>query len=284
LYLEVSEVDLGRGGDGVGLVHAAERNAVDFVRASDQQEATLKLLEEDHTLTAEAAGEQNEDGARGDRCAKFCGRRRLAALLRRANVLGRVEAGGLDGRDDTGRAVLRAADLDLLRRGNLLRYLLLRLLLALEEPALGEDLGAREAADAGCDVLGAGHLRQRIRDLAFERHPAGTLPIHRLALAPSFLPAFDTERRDSLAAFRHRFNSETTHSEEGVFSRVLKARSKSGEFCCGYAELHAPHAVRLLSSCFSSYMFFLLRIQAICNTHTKSRNYDCRKECMTTTS
>ncbi len=41
---------LGGGGDNVGLVHAAEGNAVKGVRAGDEEEARGECLEEDHAL------------------------------------------------------------------------------------------------------------------------------------------------------------------------------------------------------------------------------------------
>lgn len=53
--------DFGAGRQGVHLIDAFEGHAVDFVGASDEQEARLELLEEDNALATEAAGEEHED-------------------------------------------------------------------------------------------------------------------------------------------------------------------------------------------------------------------------------
>jgi hypothetical protein len=159
-HLEVTKVDFRRSGNNIRLVDATKGHAVDLVRTSHKEKTALKLLEENNTLAAEPTGKEDKNGARSDGCAEFRGRRGLAALLRLANVLSGVVAGGLDGGDKARRAVLRTADLDLLGRGGLLSGLRLRLLLALEESSLGEDLRAREAADSAGDLLATGHLRK----------------------------------------------------------------------------------------------------------------------------
>ena len=60
------EVDLGGCADAVPLVHALQRNAVDGVRASDEEEATLQLLQEDNPSASELARKQDQHGSRGD--------------------------------------------------------------------------------------------------------------------------------------------------------------------------------------------------------------------------
>lgn len=55
------EVDLGLGGKDIGLIDALKRHAVDLVGASDEEEATLELSEEDNTLSLESSGKKDED-------------------------------------------------------------------------------------------------------------------------------------------------------------------------------------------------------------------------------
>ena len=57
---------LGARRDAEALVHAAQGHAVNSVRAGDQQEAALQLLDAHHAATTEAAREEDEDGARGN--------------------------------------------------------------------------------------------------------------------------------------------------------------------------------------------------------------------------
>ena len=62
-YLELAEIELGGRGDNVGLVNPPEGDTVDLVWASNQKQSARQLLQEHHTLTAEATREENEDGA-----------------------------------------------------------------------------------------------------------------------------------------------------------------------------------------------------------------------------
>jgi hypothetical protein len=71
--IDTCDRDLGRGAESVDLVNALKRNAVDLVGAGDEEEAGLKLLEEDDSLSAETAGEEDEDGAGGDALAELGG-------------------------------------------------------------------------------------------------------------------------------------------------------------------------------------------------------------------
>lgn len=64
--LDGGDVDLGGGGDDVGLVDALQGNSVDLVGAGDEEEARVEDLEADGPLSAEAAGEEDDDGSRGD--------------------------------------------------------------------------------------------------------------------------------------------------------------------------------------------------------------------------
>jgi hypothetical protein len=139
------------------LVDPAQRHAVELVRPSDEEKAAIELLEEYDTLATETASEEDKDGAGSDGGAEFCGCWDLAALLGLANVLSGVVAGGLDCGDKTSRAVLGAANSDLLVLRGGLNGLLLRFLLALEETSLGEHLRARETADVRGERLATGH-------------------------------------------------------------------------------------------------------------------------------
>merc|ERR1719171_3180077 len=66
LQVRGADVHLGGGGDDVAGVDAAERDAVNAVRASDEEEAGLvHLLEDDGVLATELALEQDGNGARG---------------------------------------------------------------------------------------------------------------------------------------------------------------------------------------------------------------------------
>ena len=62
------------------MVDAAEGHTVGLEGASDEEDALLELAQEDDALTAETSGEENEDGARGERFAVFGGVRGLAGL------------------------------------------------------------------------------------------------------------------------------------------------------------------------------------------------------------
>ena len=99
LVVELGDVDaghvqLGGGGDDVGLVHAAQRDAVDVVRASDEQEARLELLHEHHALALEVPREEDQDRAGGDAGADLGGIADDVLALGLLDVVGRVEAGG----------------------------------------------------------------------------------------------------------------------------------------------------------------------------------------------
>jgi len=105
-------VDLGGGGNDVGLVDALEGNAVDLERTRDEQQARLELLQEDDALAAVATGQENEDGTGDDGAAELGSTGVLAVLLGNGNILGSVEAGSLGGSNDAGATVLGALDLN----------------------------------------------------------------------------------------------------------------------------------------------------------------------------
>jgi hypothetical protein len=63
LAVETSNVDLEGGGDDVAGVDPAQGNAVDLEGAGDEEDTLVEGLQEDDALAAEAAGEEDEDGA-----------------------------------------------------------------------------------------------------------------------------------------------------------------------------------------------------------------------------
>lgn len=155
---EGGEIDLGGGGDNVGLVDPPQGDTVDLEGSGNEEEtASLELLEEDDTLATEAAGEEDEDGSGGDGRAELGGAERLAARLGGLDVLRGVVGGGRGGRDDAGGAVGLAADGDRLGLGARGSGRGGGGVLALVESLLGEDLGAGKLADVGGDVRVACH-------------------------------------------------------------------------------------------------------------------------------
>ena len=56
-----SEVDLGVGGDDIGLVDSLKRDTVEFVGAGHEEEAGGEGLKEDHSSASESAGEDDQD-------------------------------------------------------------------------------------------------------------------------------------------------------------------------------------------------------------------------------
>lgn len=146
-----------RGSDHVRLVNASQGNTVDLVGAGNQQQSTLQLLQEHNALSTETTSEEDEDGAGGDRGTEGGGFRGLAALLGYADIFGGVEAGSLVGGYETLAAVLVATDGLFDDFGGGFSSRLFGLLLALEETALGEYLGAGEASNAGGDFFASGH-------------------------------------------------------------------------------------------------------------------------------
>lgn len=62
------------------MVYAAERHAVGFEGAGDEENALGELAEQDNALAAEAAGEEDEDGAGCEGVAVFGGVGGLAGL------------------------------------------------------------------------------------------------------------------------------------------------------------------------------------------------------------
>jgi len=66
LDIDRFHVNFGAGGDHIGRIDTTERDTVDFVGTRDQQETRFQGLETDDTLSAEAAGKDNDNGSRCD--------------------------------------------------------------------------------------------------------------------------------------------------------------------------------------------------------------------------
>ena len=64
LAIDSLKIHLVRRGNDIAGVDPPEGNTVDFERTGHQQDALREVLEEDDTLSPEAAGKEDEDGAR----------------------------------------------------------------------------------------------------------------------------------------------------------------------------------------------------------------------------
>lgn len=62
LGVEAGDIDLLGGGDDVSGVDSSQRDTVDLEGAGDEEDTLVEGLEEDDTLAAEAAGEEDQDG------------------------------------------------------------------------------------------------------------------------------------------------------------------------------------------------------------------------------
>lgn len=71
--IDLGDIDLGRSGDGVGLVNAAKGDAVDLVGSSDQEKTRGELLKKDNALSSESSGEENKDSSGLDGLSEFGG-------------------------------------------------------------------------------------------------------------------------------------------------------------------------------------------------------------------
>lgn len=80
LVVHARDVDDRLGRNDVAVVDAAQRHTVGFVGAGDEEDALRELAEENDVLAAEAAGEEDQDGAGLERLAVFGWLGRLAGL------------------------------------------------------------------------------------------------------------------------------------------------------------------------------------------------------------
>ena len=109
-YLEVTEFNLGLGGNDIGLVYPSEGDTVDLVGSSYKEETAVELLKENNTLSAEATSEEDEDGSRGNGSTQFGGPGDFTALLGYSDILSGVETRSLGSGDKTGSTVLFTTD------------------------------------------------------------------------------------------------------------------------------------------------------------------------------
>jgi hypothetical protein len=90
-------INLGGGGNNVSLVNAAKRDAIKLERSSDQEKARGELSKEYNTLSLEATGQEDEDGARGDGSAKLSRAPDYAASDGFRGILSSIVLGSLGG-------------------------------------------------------------------------------------------------------------------------------------------------------------------------------------------
>lgn len=134
------QVNLGGGGDNVGLGDSSQGDTVESERTRDEQETGIELLQEDDSLSSESTGQEDEDGTGGDGRSELGLAGSLSADLGLGDVLTGVELGLL--------LLLNGLLLLLGRAG----------LLGLEVTSLGEDSGSREPTDVGSEFRVSGHL------------------------------------------------------------------------------------------------------------------------------
>jgi hypothetical protein len=63
---DTGQVDLGGGGDNVGLGDSSQGDTVESERTRDEEETGIELLQEDDSLASESTGQEDEDGTGGD--------------------------------------------------------------------------------------------------------------------------------------------------------------------------------------------------------------------------
>jgi len=85
--LNTGEIDLGRSGDDVSGVDSAEWDTVDLERSAYEEEAVVKWLEVDNTLSTVSTSEDDEDGTRLKRRTEVGWSLCLAGLLELWGVL-----------------------------------------------------------------------------------------------------------------------------------------------------------------------------------------------------
>lgn len=82
LLIDSSNIDESGCGDHIAVVYAADGNAIGLEGAGDEEHALLELAKQNHALTAEAAREEDENGAGCEGLAVFGGVCGLAGLSR----------------------------------------------------------------------------------------------------------------------------------------------------------------------------------------------------------
>jgi hypothetical protein len=159
--LEAREIDLGRGSNCIRLVYATERDTVNLVRTSNEEQAGRELLQEDDPFTLESTSKKDQDGAGGDRRPEDSRVVGLATLFGLLDIVGGVETGSFLGGYKANTAIISTTDLllDMVRLLSLLWRN--RCLLAFVAPALSPHLRTGQTTDVGGYMLVAGHLLRR---------------------------------------------------------------------------------------------------------------------------
>lgn len=80
LGVNTADVDTGAGGDHVTSVDTAEGDTVDLEGTGDEENTLLEVLEENDTLSTEAAGEEDQNGTGLEALADLSGTDSLADL------------------------------------------------------------------------------------------------------------------------------------------------------------------------------------------------------------
>lgn len=163
-YLKTRNINLRGCRDNIGLVHSSQRNAVDLVRASYEQQSAGKLLQEYNAFPSVTSSQQNEDGTRCDWCSEGWGIRGLAAFLGLAHIFSGVEARRFRGGDEALSAVLLTTNgfLDVICGG--VGSWLDGFFGALVESSGSEYLRAGETSNAGDKFLASGHSMEGFND------------------------------------------------------------------------------------------------------------------------
>ena len=151
-YLQVREIESCRGSNHVCLVDPFQGHTVDLVRASDEEEATRELFQEDDPLSLEPPSEENDNLTRFQASPEPGRVERLAVFLHTLDVLGWVILWCLLGRNEslfsifwtTDRNLLVMRDVLFIGGGGLFEALLCT-------PFLGF-LGTRLAFDVRCKM------------------------------------------------------------------------------------------------------------------------------------
>lgn len=110
-HRDARDIDLGLRGDNVRLVDPSERDAVELVGATDEEEAAIELLQEDGPTTAVPSGKEDDNRAGGQGRTKVRFADGLARSARDGSVFGGVELRRLRKRDLALAAVLGTANL-----------------------------------------------------------------------------------------------------------------------------------------------------------------------------
>lgn len=143
------------------MVYATERDTVNLIRASNEEQAGVELLQKDYPPALKPTSKKNQDGARGDGGPEDSRTLSLAALFGLLDIVGGVETGGFLGRYEAYTTVFGTTDLLLDMMGLLSLLRGSRCLLALVAPTLGPYLRTGQTTDVRGYMLVAGHLSRR---------------------------------------------------------------------------------------------------------------------------